>query len=350
MNEEKSSNRLYLRFSFLILLFFFIVLLIVAIILGLILLSPFSNLLIRGFVSTTIITLVSIYLASAIVSSFMSYFFGKKILKPIAELSNKSMKVARGDFSVKLEEKSFIPAIEQTLKNFNVMVEELSKVETLSNDFISNVSHEFKTPLSVIRSNVNILQNTELNEEERKKCLNAINQSTEKLSTLVSNVLKISKLDNQNIKLEKKAFRLDEQLRKCILNFSDKLEEKNIELDIDLEDCILNSDEDLLNQVWINLLSNAIKFSHQNGTIKVSLRTQKNIEVTIEDNGEGMSEETKKHIFDRFYQGETSHSKEGNGLGLTIVCKILKVCNASIQVHSVLGKGTAFVVEFKKNN
>lgn len=350
--NEKLSNRLYLKFTFVLLVFFFIVLIFVVALMMIIMLTPIGRIAMQGIGSITIMFFLCSYVVITIISCFIIYFYLKKIFHPLVELSSKSMKVAKGDFSVSVKEEATIPELKDTLHNFNIMIQELSKVETLSNDFISNVSHEFKTPLSVIRSNVNILQSMSLDEEERKKCLEVIIDSTDKLSTLVSNVLKLCKLDNQDIKIEKSIFRLDEQIRQCILFYGDQLDSKNIELDLDLDDCYIESDMDLLNQVWSNILSNAIKFSHDNGVIKVSLKAGKIIVVTIEDNGDGMSEETIKHIFDRFYQGDSSHTREGNGLGLTIVGKILRLCRGSINVESQINRGSKFVVQLplKINN
>lgn len=344
--EEKISTRLYLRITLLFFCFFIVCLAIFTVIFGILLLTPLAPMLIRGMISSTIVTLICIYLSSAILSCFITYFVCKKIAYPLVDLSNKSLKVAQGDFNVFVPEKSSLPELKTAIHSFNMMVKELSKVETLSNDFISNVSHEFKAPLSVIRSYVNILENTDLDEEERRQCLQCINESTEKLSMLISNVLKICKLDNQNVTIEKKSYRLDEQLRKNILLFDEQFDKKNIELDIALENCILCSDEGLLDLVWKNLLSNAIKFTDAGGKISVSLIKTEKILVTIRDNGIGMDEETKKHIFDRFYQGDTSHARDGNGLGLTIVGKILKLCKATIHVESQPGEGSAFTVIF----
>lgn len=350
MNDEneKLSSKLYFKVSILIFLFFIIGLGCIALILTFIYLTGLAPLFIHGLASGTFFTLIIIYLASTILASFLSYFIAKRFMHPLVELSKKSIKVSKGDFSVRVNEESSLPELKNVLQNFNIMVKELSKVETLSNDFVANVSHEFKTPLAIIRSNINILENTNLTDDERSKCLIQINDSTEKLSTLISNVLKICKLDNQEILPEKKNYRLDEQLRQSILFLNDEFEKKNIDLDIDLDDCCINNDPDLLEQVWINLLTNAIKFSYPNGTIKVHLKIKDNIMVSIKDNGIGMDEETQKHIFDRFYQGETSHTKDGNGLGLTIVSKIIRLCNAKIDVKSKENEGTEFIVLFSK--
>lgn len=346
---EKIPTKLYWKTSLILFAFFLMTLILTVLIIGIFSLTPLRFLIIDSIAITTIITFLSIFLSSAIISCLACYFVMRRFLRPIVELSDKSMKVAKGDFSVSIEEKSRIPEVKKCLESFNIMVRELNKVEMLSNDFVSNVSHEFKTPLSVIRSNINILENSSLTKKEREQCIGYINNSIDKLSTLISNVLKISKLDNKGIKLTNKPYRLDEQLRQSVLSFTNEIEKKNISFDISLEECVINSDENLLDQVWINLIGNAIKFSRQDGLIKINLIVDQKIIVTIEDNGIGMNEETKAHIFDRFYQGETSHNSQGNGLGLTIVYKILKMCNAKIFVESEENKYTKFQVEFEKS-
>ena len=350
-DEKKYKNKLYFRITLFIFGTFIAIILMTSLILLLFLITPLAKFLIRGFTSMSLIILISTFSACLILGGFLCFILLRRILSPLVELSNKSILVAKGDFNIKVLEESSLPELQELLQNFNIMVKELSKVETLSNDFISNVSHEFKTPLAIIRSNVNILENTTLTEEEKKSCLKKINVSTEKLSSLISNVLKLSKLDNQTISLVNTPFRLDEQIRKSILNHSLQLEEKNIELDLNLDECIIDADEEFLAPVWDNLISNAIKFSSNNGIIGIDLKTldNKDIKVVIWDNGIGMTEETQKHVFDRFYQGETSHIKEGNGLGMAIVAKILKVYNASITCESKLSKGTRFIITFKND-
>lgn len=346
--KERIPTKLYIKTSLVFFGFLLLVLLIAAIIIIIISLTPLADSFKESFVINTLLIFLALFLSSSLVASFICYFVLKRFLKPIVELSNKSMKVANGDFSVHIEEKSRITEVKKCLESFNKMVKELNKVEMLSNDFISNVSHEFKTPLSVIRSNVNILENSQLNDNERKKCIDVINISIDKLSKLISNVLKMSKLDNSNIHVINKTYRLDEQLRQCVLSFNDDIIKKNLDFNIELDECFINSDENLLEQVWINLLSNAIKFTNDSGLITIRLYNQQKIIVLIEDNGIGMDEETKSHIFNRFYQGETSHNSQGNGLGLSIVSKIIKLCDAKISVESELNKFTRFIVEFNK--
>lgn len=350
LNEkEKIKTRLYLIISIIVFLFFLAILLLTILIVFIFRRTPLSYVLNPSLASATILFIVSVYIGCTIIAAIIFYWVARKIFSPLVELADKSMKVANGDFSVSIKEKSNIPELKRTLENFNIMVKELNKVETVSNDFVNNVSHEFKTPLSVIRSNINILENTSLSENEKSKCILLINIAVDKLSTLVSNVLKISRLDNQTIKLEEKNFRLDEQLRLSVLSLNEKLEEKKIDLDVDIDKCVICGDENLLSQVWENLLYNAIKFTPESGKIDIALKQFSDyVTVSIKDNGIGMSEETQKHIFDKFYQSETSHHYEGNGLGLTIVSKIIKLCNARIEVNSKLNEGTEFIVILPK--
>lgn len=349
MNNSHNKSSIYFRFSLLIFVFFFVLIVLVGIIICIVLMSPFAPLLMHGFASTTIFTMLIILLASAILASMLFYFLGRKPLSSLVDLSVKSKEVAQGNFSSRVKVESNIPELNEVLKNFNYMVENLSKLDTLSNDFISNVSHEFKTPLAVIRSNVNILENASLSEEEKQKCLTRINDSIEKLTVLISNVLKISKLDNNQVEVDLKEVRLDEVLRQCILDLSDRFEKKHLILDLELDDCLIKSDKELLAQIVNNLITNAIKFSNEGGTIYLSLENSKQIVITVKDEGIGMSQETVNHIFDRFYQGETSHSREGNGLGLTIVSKIVKILNGKIEVSSKINEGTTFKVIFPKS-
>ena len=350
MKKNKDlSSRLYTKVSVFGFIFFIIVFLMVFLMLGLLILSPLGHLIvISGLGGTTLLALVFIYIASSLVTSTLVNVFAKLIFGPLVDVSKKTNRVAKGDFNVSVDERSSIPELRDLLHNFNIMVKELKKVDTISNEFISNVSHEFKTPLAVIRSSVNILENSDITEEEKRMLLKKINDSTEQLSSLVSNVLRISKLENQNIKPISVSFRLDEQIRQQILLLEDRFEKKNINLELDLDDCMINSDQEMLAHVWSNLISNAIKFSPDNSTIFISLKVEDDVIFKIKDEGIGMDQNTITHIFDRFYQGETSHSKEGNGLGLTIVKKIIDNCDGRIEVISEIDKGSTFIVTFPK--
>ena len=349
MKKNKRISKIYLRITFLCFSAILLSIFLTALILLGLFFTPFGEIL-RSEIIRSLVFTAAIYLASTILATSLLYFFSKKILAPLTELSEKSMEIAKGNFKVSVDVKSAIPELQYNLENFNFMIKELNRVETLSNDFINNVSHEFKTPLSVIRSYINIIENTDVSIEEKKIYLSKINESIDNLSSLISHILEISKLDNQQITLNRNIYRLDEQLRQCILQFSEPIENKNIELDINLEDAMILADEKMLNQVWTNILSNAIKYSFENGTISISLKQQENLIVTISDTGKGMSEETLSHIFERFYQGEKSHNQEGNGLGLSIVKKIISLHNGSIDVTSQLNQGSSFVITLPSNN
>jgi signal transduction histidine kinase len=242
-----------------------------------------------------------------------------------------------------------------TVKEFNVLfrAEELESIETLKSDFISNVSHKIKTPLSVIQGYAMALQNDALPAGERKEYTATIVEASRKLSDLVSNILKLNKLENQEIIPESRPYDLSEQLRRCAVTFEEIWEHKNISFDADLDETSVCYNEDMLEMVWNNLLSNAIKFTGAGGRISLTLKARDGfakgmyVQVTVQDSGCGMDEETKKHIFDKFYQVDTSHSREGNGLGLALAKKVIEMQGASIAVESAPGRGSTFTVYLK---
>jgi signal transduction histidine kinase len=228
------------------------------------------------------------------------------------------------------------------------MVEELSTIETLKDDFISNVSHEIKTPLSVIQSYAAALPEDTLQAEKRKEYAQTIVEATHKLTELITNILKLNKLENQGIIPEGKPFNLGEQLRRCAVNFEELWEQKNIRFEADLEEINASYDENMLEIVWNNLLSNAVKFTNPGGSIYLCLKAQNNTAaVSIRDTGLGIAEAAQKRIFDKFYQGDTSHSGEGNGLGLALVKKTVDLLGGTITVESSPGQGSTFTVYLK---
>lgn len=293
---------------------------------------------------TPYLTIMLVTIVSLAIGVAMSLYLGKKFIKPISDLKVATEKVAKGDFNVIVED---IPESEtgELIENFNVMVKELQKNEILKNDFISNVSHEFKTPLSTIQGYATLLQDESLNEEDKQKYTQIIIESTTKLTALVNNILKISKIDNRKITIETNVYQLDEQIRESILSLENMWANKNIDFDINLESIEIVSDENLLSNVWNNLLSNAIKFSDNNGKISISLtKDDNNAIVSIKDYGCGIKEEDIPYIFDKFYQTEKSHNIEGNGLGLALVKKIVTLLNGSVTVNSNINEGSEFIV------
>ena len=229
--------------------------------------------------------------------------------------------------------------------NFNLMAKELAGTEILRTDFVENVSHEFKTPLSAIEGYTTLLQRKDLSEEKRQNYTKKILYNTRRLSTLTSNILLLSRLENQEIGIKKETFCLDEQLREILLLLEDGWTEKKLELEIDLDAVDYYGNKDLLAHVWQNILSNAIKFAPENGIIHILLRRENGSLITsITDNGIGMSEDVMRRIFEKFYQGDFSRSSQGNGLGLALAKRIVDLHGGNISVSSKEGKGTTFTV------
>jgi signal transduction histidine kinase len=267
-------------------------------------------------------------------------FFG-----PINELIAANRKVAQGDFSVSVSTNRVSEEVRSLIDSFNQMSKELASIELFRKDFINNFSHEFKTPISSIHGFAKQLQKDDLSTEQRAEYTNIIIAESDRLVNLSQNVLVLSKLENDTISDTKTQFSLDEQIRKCILANQLHWEAKELRMQIDLEKISCINYEDILAQLWQNLLDNAIKFSYQHGIIAVQAKQIGNlIEVSIDDQGQGMDEETRAHIFDRFYQGDISHATEGTGLGLTIAKRIVELAGGKINVSSSSDVGTKFVV------
>jgi signal transduction histidine kinase len=271
--------------------------------------------------------------------------------RPLRHLSEAAKKIAQGDFSVRIApirkdgKKDYVEVL---FDDFNTMAAELAGIETLKNDFIANVSHEIKTPLSIIQGCANALQSDTLTIEEHRDYAKTIMDATQKLSSLVTNILKLNKLENQDIVPDAAPYDLSEQLRRCALAFEDIWERKNITFTAELEDITIKHDESMLELVWNNLFSNALKFTEPGGLFALSLKSAEGFAVvTVTDTGCGMDEKTVAHIFDKFYQGDSSHSGEGNGLGLAMVKRVMEITGGEISVDSKSGQGTTFTVRLK---
>lgn len=289
------------------------------------------------------------FLAAVAFTLWTNYQVTRHYQKPIEEFSEAAHKVASGDFSVYLAPHHTADKythLDVLFKDFNKMVEELGSIETLKTDFFSSVSHEIKTPLAVIQNNAELLRIKGSTEEKSREYIENILHATKRLSNLITNMLKLNKLEKQAIKPVSAPFDLCAQLCECALQFEDVWERKNIEFEVDIEDRVMiEADEGLLALVWTNLLSNAIKFTPSGGTITLSQTSdEEGIKVSVADSGCGMDKKTKKRIFEKFYQGDTSHSTEGNGLGLALVKRVLQLSDGSIQVESKVGQGTIFTV------
>ncbi len=290
--------------------------------------------------------LISFGIAAIMVSVFLTLLVSSRFFRPIEHLIRALEQVTAGDFRVRLPENAYDLEIAEMNINFNKMVKELKSMEMLQADFIQNVSHEIKTPLSAIEGYASLLCSEELS-EEGKQYLERILESTKRLSYLTGNILKLSKLENQQIISEKQQFSLDEQLRQAVLLLEPFWDKKNLIMDIDLSEVYFYGSEELLFQVWTNLLSNAIKFTPKGGSISIRLEQGiHDIHVDIQDTGIGMTEEVQSHIFDKFYQGEKNRNMEGNGLGLALVKKIIELCDGTISVKSQPDHGSVFTVRF----
>lgn len=293
-------------------------------------------------------------LAAAVFTFITAYQIDKRYQKPLEDFAQATKRVASGDFSVYMAPKHTpdkADHLDVIYMDFNKMVEELGSIETLKTDFFSNVSHEIKTPLAVIQNNAELLHREEITEEQRMEYTENILHATKRLSSLITNMLKLNKLEKQVIKPQPQEFDLCAQLCDCALQFEDMWDKKEIEFEADMEDRVtICADAGLLELVWTNLLSNAMKFTPSGGTITITQTSDEDsVTVSISDTGCGMDEKTAKRIFDKFYQGDTSHATEGNGLGLALVQRILELSDGTISVKSALGKGTIFTVTLPKS-
>lgn len=292
------------------------------------------------------LTIVNIILISAIIIRINT----KKMLQPIKQLNDATKKVASGDYDVELETKRE-DEIGELTQNFNKMIKGLKSTENLQKEFINNVSHEIKTPISSIEGFAKFLKDKELSDEEREEYANIIIEESERLSNLTGKMLKLSKLHNQERITNKQEIMVSEQIRKAISVLEPKWTKKNIKINVSLEEKVFLGDEDLIFQVWMNLIENAIKFSEQDGKIDVKLFEKDNkINVIIKDYGIGMKDDELEKVFERFYQIDKSHSEEGSGLGLAIVKRIIELSNGEIEIESKENKGTIVTVKLPIHN
>ncbi|MBR3816602.1 MAG: HAMP domain-containing histidine kinase [Clostridia bacterium] len=285
-----------------------------------------------------------------IIAMIATRFILKRFLEPIKTLGEAMQKVADGDFSTRVETKSTSAEIQEIFSGFNIMTEELASTEILQTDFVSNVSHEFKTPINAIEGYTTLLQSTDNIDEIENEYIEKILFNTKRLSSLVSNILLLSKIENQSIQTNRVKFRLDEQIRETIVALEQSWTEKNIELNVELEETEYYGSEALTYHIWSNIIGNAVKFSPDCGTVKINLtKEQDNILFTVEDDGPGLSEEAKKHLFDKFYQADSSHKQEGNGLGLALVKRIVTIIGGEVLAENTEDGGCRFTVILNEN-
>ena len=288
---------------------------------------------------------IRVLLFSILSGAAIAVGLSKIFVSPMMKLGDAMSKVAGGDFTVRLDCTSKIRDVREVYGSFNTMVKELGNTETLQTDFVSNVSHEFKTPINAIEGYASLLQDSQLTDEQKNAYIDKIIFNTRRLSDLVGNILLLSKVNNQTISLKASTFRLDEQVRQSILALESKWEKKEIEFDIDLDEIEHTGYENLLSHVWLNLIDNAVKFSPQNGQIRIRLKQLAgSVTFSIWDNGLPIPEADIDRIFNKFYQGDNSHASEGNGLGLALVRRIVAAAHGTINVTSSEDAGTEFVV------
>ena len=286
---------------------------------------------------------------SAILGVGLAFLITKVTIGKISEINESINKLAEGDFTVRMAPITKNPHVNSAITNFNEMVKQLNSVAVLKNDFVSSFTHEFKTPISSIKGYAELLECSDNLTKEQKEYLRIIIEESKGLSALSENTLKLARLDNQVEVTQKETFSLDGQIEDCILSLDGQLKERGVEIDLKLKPLKIKSDSYLLREVWINLLSNAIKYSKKGGKIFVKTYREKDkIVVSIKDNGIGMDNETKKHIFEKFYQADKYYGGKGLGLGLSIVKRILELVKGSIECESELGLGTEFKVYLDK--
>ena len=298
------------------------------------------------------ITLINVLLI-AVLFTLVDHIRRKiSVDRPVKIITDATEKFMKGDFSVRISpmQGAGSEGFNQIIIAINSMAQELSGIETLRTDFVSNVSHEMKTPLSVMQNYGTLLQGAELSQEKRIEYAKGVTDASRRMADMMTNILKLNRLENQQIFPKMEVFDLGEQLCECLLQYESVWEKANIEIETDIaEDVKVKADAELLSLVWNNLFSNAFKFTEAGGTVSVSLAaTSHHAIVKVRDTGCGMTPEIGAHIFEKFYQGDTSHSTQGNGLGLALVKRVVDIMQGEINVESTVGKGTTFTVKIEK--
>ncbi len=322
-------------------------------IIGLVVLMMFGESMIITYLQSYLPALIGslVYYAALFVGILViSFVLVKRYMygRSIDRIAHAARQVAQGDYSVRIapiRRDGKKDEIEVLIEDFNHMAQELESVELLKNDFISNVSHEIKSPLAVIQNYASVLKDESLTPQERSEYADTIMDASRRLSSMVTNILRLSKLEQQAVIPQGKPYQIGEQLRRCALNYLEVWQSKWIDFEVDVQDALVRYDEDMLELVWNNLIGNAVKFTPEGGHITLTSREEnERLIVVLRDDGCGMDEETQRHIFDKFYQGDSSHATRGNGLGLALVKRIMELSGGEISVESAPGKGSCFTI------
>ncbi len=305
--------------------------------------------------TAAIITFINVVFLSAVFTVIDGVRRKIMIDRPVKKIVAAANRIAKGDYSVRIPRLNNInraDGLDEIIDCFNKMAEELSGVETLQTDFIANVSHELKTPLAVMQNYGTLLQQPDLPEEDRVQYAKAVSEASRRLAGLITNILKLNKLENQQIYHTVKSYDLSEQLCECLLGFENVWESKNIEIESNITEGVqINADPELLSLVWNNLFSNAFKFTESGGMVSITLKTEdEHAIIEVKDTGCGITPEVGKHIFEKFYQGDPSHATGGNGLGLALVRRVVDIMGGDIAVASEVGVGSTFTVKLRRTD
>lgn len=312
-----------------------------------VLLSELAGWLLKRWLGVTMDIPIFVWaiLFSVVVGGAATNYITHSFIDPITCLGKAMKEVAGGNFHVAMQSDSKLKEVRDIYESFNRMVKELGNTETLQTDFISSVSHEFKTPINAIEGYASLLQDHHQSPEEQETYIEKILFNTRRLSTLTGNILLLSKINNQSIRPQRTVFRLDEQIRQAIVALEQKWTEKNIDFDVELDKVTYSGYESLLLHVWSNLIDNAIKFDPPGGMICLRLRQADDEAVfTIDDNGPGIAPEEQERIFHKFYQSDSSREMSGNGLGLALVKQIVEFSGGTVSVENLPEAGCRFTV------
>ena len=312
-----------------------------------VLLSELAGWLLRRWLGVTVSIPIFVWaiLFSVVVGGAITKFISRSFIDPITQLGKAMKEVANGNFQVTAQCRSRLKEVNDIYASFNLMVKELGATETLQTDFISNVSHEFKTPINAIEGYASLLQDHQQSQAEQDAYIEKILFNTHRLSTLTGNILLLSKINNQSIHPQRTVFRLDEQVRQAIVALEQKWTEKDIDFDVELDKISYSGYESLLIHVWSNLIDNAIKFDPHGGMIALRLWQEEGFAVfTIDDNGPGVTPEDQERVFHKFYQSDSSRVMDGNGLGLPLVKKIVEFSGGTVTLENLPEAGCRFTV------